>query len=110
MKMQLIVTEKNIAAKKIASLLADGKPEAGEVYKTPVYRFKKDGQECVTIGLRGHIMGVDFPPELAYKGKGVWVALDEDGSVLDANIPDSFDTPPWDKKRQPYTADGILLI
>ena len=107
--MQLIVTEKNIAAKKIASLLADGKPEASEVYKTPVYKFKRDGQECVTIGLRGHIMGVDFPPELQYRGKGVWVALDEEGYAIEANIPADLDTPPWSKKRQPYTEEGILL-
>ena len=63
--MKLIVTEKNDAAGQIARLLSDsGKPKADKVYDTPVYRFRRGGEDCVTIGLRGHILQPDFPPEL----------------------------------------------
>ncbi len=50
--MKLVVTEKNIAAQKIADLLGIKKPKADKVYNTPVYRFELDGEEWVTIGLR----------------------------------------------------------
>ncbi len=61
--MRLIVSEKNIAAKRIAEILAVGKPKAGKVYTTPVYTFRRDGEDWVSIGLKGHIMKVDFPEE-----------------------------------------------
>lgn len=61
--MKLVVTEKNIAAKKLAEILAVGKPQSDKVYTTPVYRFRRDGEDWVAIGLKGHIMGVDFPPD-----------------------------------------------
>ena len=54
--MKLVVTEKNDAATKIASLLGSSKPKADKVYSTPIYRFEVDGEEWVTIGLRGHIL------------------------------------------------------
>ena len=60
--MKLIVTEKNIAAKKLAEILAVGKPKTDKVYNTPVYTFRgRDGEDWVSIGLKGHILGVDFP-------------------------------------------------
>ena len=61
--MKLVVTEKNDAAAKIAELLADGTPKSDKVYSTPVYRFTRGGEDWVTIGLRGHILEVDFPEE-----------------------------------------------
>ena len=54
--MKLVVTEKNDAAVKIADLLGAAKPTADKVFNTPVYRFDVDGEEWVTIGLRGHIL------------------------------------------------------
>ena len=59
--MELIITEKNDAASNIAKLLAEGPVKADKVYDTPVYRFKRNGDDCVTIGLRGHILEVEFP-------------------------------------------------
>ncbi len=60
--MRLVISEKNIAAKRIAEILAVGKPKADKVYTTPVYRFRgADQQDWVSIGLKGHIMSVDFP-------------------------------------------------
>ena len=60
--MILVVTEKNIAAQKIADVLGDTKPVADKVYNTPVYRFKHKGDDWVALGLRGHILGMDFVP------------------------------------------------
>ncbi|MDY0087034.1 MAG: DNA topoisomerase I [Coriobacteriia bacterium] len=62
--MRLVISEKNIAARRIAEILAVGKPTADKVYSTPVYRFRRDGEEWVSIGLKGHIMKVDFPEEV----------------------------------------------
>jgi len=59
--MRLVVSEKNIAARRIAEILAIGKPKAEKVYSTPVYTFRRDGEDWVSIGLKGHIMAVDFP-------------------------------------------------
>ena len=59
--MRLIISEKNIAARRIAEILAVGKPKADKVYTTPVYSFRRDGEDWVSIGLKGHIMEVDFP-------------------------------------------------
>ena len=69
--MKLIVTEKNIAAKKLAEILAVGKPTTDKVYNTPVYKFRRDGEDWIAIGLKGHILGVDFPLQLAYEGRQV---------------------------------------
>jgi len=62
--MRLVISEKNIAARRIAEILAVGKPTAEKVYSTPVYRFRRDGEDWVSIGLKGHIMQVDFAPLL----------------------------------------------
>ena len=107
--MILVVTEKNIAAQKIADLLADGKPKADKVYNTPVYRFAHNGEDWVTIGLRGHILGVDFAERLEYrKGRG-WVGIDSEGNEVEApGIPDDLDRPPF-KKRKPFYEDGVIL-
>ena len=70
--MKLVVTEKNDAAQKIADLLGVKKPKADKVYSTPVYRFDVDGEEWVTIGLRGHILEPDFAPTMVYKKRGGW--------------------------------------
>jgi DNA topoisomerase I len=63
--MKLVVSEKNIAAKRIAEILAVGKPSSDKVYTTPVYTFRRDGEDWVSIGLKGHIMEVDFPDTVA---------------------------------------------
>ncbi|MBA4370353.1 MAG: DNA topoisomerase [Coriobacteriaceae bacterium] len=61
--MKLVVSEKNIAAERIAAILAVGKPEKAKVHSTPAYTFRRDGEDWVSIGLKGHIMKVDFPEE-----------------------------------------------
>ncbi|MGN0046353.1 MAG: DNA topoisomerase I [Eggerthellaceae bacterium] len=107
--MKLVVTEKNIAAQKIAELLGVGKPKSDKVYSTPVYRFTRDGEEWVTIGLRGHILAPDFAPKLEYKKRGGWRGIGVDGEILPANIPADLPKPPYKYKRKPYAPDGIEL-
>ena len=107
--MKLVITEKNIAAQKIADLLGTGKkPENDKVYSTPVYRFNRDGEEWVTIGLKGHILTPDFMPSLIYKKSKGWQGVTEDGEALPVSIPDSLPKPPF-KKKKPFTPDGVEL-
>ncbi len=103
---KLVVTEKNIAAKKLAEILAVGKPKADKVYSTPTYTFRRDGEDWVAIGLKGHILGVDFPLELKYDGG--WKAVWGEGAETPAQLPETLPTPPW-PKRKPFTADGVDL-
>lgn len=105
--MQLIITEKNDAAQRIADLLSTGKPKADKVFDTAVYRFEWEGTECVTIGLRGHILEVDFAPTLAYSKRGGWYGIGEDGKTkIPAELPDTLKKPPY-KKKKPFISRMI---
>ena len=104
--MRLVVTEKNDASQKIAELLGASKPKADKVYSTPVYRFTRDGEDWVTIGMRGHILGPDFVPSIVYKKRGGWVGINAAGEKVPADIPADLPRPPF-KKRKPFTADGV---
>ncbi|MGN0302169.1 MAG: DNA topoisomerase I [Anaerotardibacter sp.] len=106
--MKLVVTEKNIAAQKIAELLGVSKPKADKVYSTPVYRFERDGEDWVTIGMRGHILEPNFVPQLVFKKRGGWRGVDENGEVVEADIPKELPRPPF-KKKKPFTPDGVEL-
>ena len=106
--MKLVITEKNDAAQQIARLLCSaGKPKADKVYNTPVYRFEVDGEEWVTIGLRGHILAPDFPTELKFDKKLGWYAVSQEGEMLPADVPDGLARPPYESKRKPFLKDGI---
>ncbi len=106
--MKLVVTEKNDAAQKIADLLSVGKPKADKVYSTPVYRFTRDGEEWVTIGLRGHILEPDFTRYLSYTPSQGWAGVTAEGEVVAASLPEDLPRPPF-KKRRPFTEDSIDL-
>ena len=105
--MKLIVTEKNIAAKKLAEILAVGKPKTEKVYNTPIYSFRRDGEDWISIGLKGHILGVDFPLQLVHED-GKWDAVWDEDRTTSAMIPASLPTPPWPKKK-PFTVNGVDL-
>ncbi len=107
--MKLVVTEKNDAAQKIADLLSVKKPKADKVFSTPVYRFEVDGEEWVTIGLRGHILEPDFTPSLVYKKRGGWQGVTAAGESVPANVPFVFCPCPPFKKKKPFTEDGVDL-
>ena len=107
--MKLVIAEKNIAAQKIAQLLADGKPKTDKVYNTQVYRFTVKGEDWVSMGLAGHILAPDFPDEILFDKKQGWYSISEDGEVLPADVPDGLARPPYDTKRKPFLANGINI-
>ena len=110
MPLKLIVTEKNDAAQQIARLLSEsGKPTADKVYNTPVYRFRMGGEDCVTIGLRGHILKVDFPVQLTFNEQDGWQGLTADGELIPADVPDGLARPPYKSRRKPFLVDGVDL-
>jgi len=106
--MKLIITEKNIAAKKIADILSDTKSKADKVYNTPVYYFTENGEECVAIGLRGHILEVVFPDGLEYKKKE-WRARWAESEETSAPLPDGLPVPPWKKSSKVFPKTGVEL-
>ncbi|UCD14154.1 MAG: DNA topoisomerase I [Thermoplasmatales archaeon] len=59
----LVVCEKNIAAKRIAYFLSSGKAITTTLGKTPIYEFTKDNKLWKIIGLRGHIISLDYPAD-----------------------------------------------
>lgn len=107
--MKLVIAEKNIAAQKIAQLLADGKPKTDKVYNTQVYRFTVKGEDWVSMGLAGHILAPDFPDEILFDKKVGWYSVTEEGEVLSADVPDGLARPPYESKRKPYLSNGISI-
>ncbi|UTF53149.1 DNA topoisomerase I [Natronosalvus rutilus] len=57
--MELIITEKDNAARRIADILSGESADATRENGVNVYEW--GGKRCV--GLSGHVVGVDFPPE-----------------------------------------------
>ena len=57
--MELIITEKENAARRIAAILSDETATADTSYETTVYRW----EDTACVGLSGHVVGVDFPEE-----------------------------------------------
>ena len=78
--MKLIVTEKNQTANRIATVLSGGKAKREGTPRSPIYVFSTDGEEVKCLGLRGHIMKVDFPDEYRQ-----WQQVDPK-ELLDADI------------------------
>ncbi|ADN51830.1 DNA topoisomerase [Vulcanisaeta distributa] len=60
----LVVAEKDSVAKAIAKYLAQGSISVKKVYGVKSYWFTRGGRQWVSIGLKGHMMDVDFPEEL----------------------------------------------
>ena len=60
--MKLIICEKNISAGRIAYILSEGKSKSSRLGGIPVYEFNKDGELWKIVGLKGHIINLDFPP------------------------------------------------
>jgi len=59
--MKLVICEKNIAAKRIAYILSEGKSKSTRLGRIPVYDFTKDNEAWKVVGLKGHIINLDFP-------------------------------------------------
>ena len=106
--MKLVIAEKGNAAENIAKELGHN-VKKDKVYNTPICRFTRAGEEWVAIGLRGHILAVDFPRELHWTAEQGWFGVDEDGAVIPAEIPDGLAHPPFEKPRKPFTKEGVDL-
>ena len=61
--MRLIVTEKNTTARRIAQILSGDRARSLGKEGGSAYAFERDGVEYRCIGLKGHILKVDFPEE-----------------------------------------------
>ena len=86
--------EKNDAARQIAERLSTGKPKKDKVYNTAIYRFEWKSEECVTIGLAGHILAPDFCDSVLFDKKLGWYSVTEDGEMLPADMPSLNKYPP----------------
>ena len=104
--MKLVVAEKTNAAENIAKELGVG-TKKDKVYNTPVCRFTREGEKWVAMGLRGHILAVDFPRELQWREDQGWFGVDEEGEVFPASLPSTLAHPPFEKVRKPFTKEGV---
>src|ERR687894_375286 len=78
--MRLIISEKANAAKKIAQFLAKGSVKDGKHRSIPHHTFIWKGEECVSVGLKGHVLSLEYPEEYAN-----WQKV-EPSSLIDAEI------------------------
>src|SRR3954452_448717 len=75
--MRLIITEKNNSAKKIAEILSGGSAKGDATYKVPFYTWSDADGEQMTVGLKGHVMGVAFPDGYSnWQEKGLHELID----------------------------------
>ncbi len=61
---RLIVTEKFNAAIRIATILSDGKAKRSNIEGTAVFEFNQGEDRVQVVGLRGHIINLDYPEAL----------------------------------------------
>lgn len=60
---RIIVSEKPGVARAFAVYLAEGRPSIVDVAGVHVYTFRREGGLWASIGVRGHLLDFDFPPE-----------------------------------------------
>ena len=90
--MRLIITEKNNSAKKIAEILSAGAAKADATYKVPFYTWTDSEGDQMTVGLKGHVMGVAFP-----EGYSNWQETDLH-DLIDAPLVPSRRTRTWSRR------------
>ena len=61
--MRLIISEKANAAKKIAQFLSEGPVKDGKHRSVPHHTFQWKGEECVSVGLKGHVLNPEYPEQ-----------------------------------------------
>jgi DNA topoisomerase-1 len=60
---RLVVTEKNHAAMRIASILSEGKMRRSYPRKVAVFEFDRGEDQWTVVGLRGHVLNLDYTDE-----------------------------------------------
>src|SRR5215217_3675527 len=78
--MRLIISEKANAAKKIAQFLSEGSVKDGKHRSIPHHTFEWKGEECVSVGLKGHVLNPEYPEEYSN-----WQKV-EPSELIDAEI------------------------
>ncbi|MCR4335712.1 MAG: DNA topoisomerase I [archaeon] len=78
--MKLIISEKAIAGRNIANILAGKQVPLSSIGSAQAFRFNKGNDEYVVVPLRGHIVDVEFPKKYSY-----WVGTDLK-KLIDAEI------------------------
>src|ERR687897_672584 len=61
--MRLIISEKANTAKKIAQFLSEGSVKEGKHRAVPHHTFNWNGEETVSVGLKGHVLNPEYPEE-----------------------------------------------
>lgn len=78
--MRLIISEKANAAEKISRFLAEGSVSDGKHRSVPHHTFTWKGEECVSVGLKGHVLEPEYPEEYSN-----WQKV-EPSDLIDAEI------------------------
>src|ERR687885_2555775 len=78
--MRLIISEKANTAKKIAQFLSEGGVKEGKHRSVPHHTFTWKGDECVSVGLKGHVLNPEYPEEYSN-----WQKV-EPSELIDAKI------------------------
>ncbi len=78
--MRLIISEKANTAKKVSTFLAEGKVKDGKHRSVPTHTFEWKGEECVSVGLKGHVLNPEYPEEYSN-----WQKI-EPRELIDAEI------------------------
>ncbi len=92
----LIVAEKFNTALRIAIVLSDGRMKRGKAGSVPVFRFERPDGEFAVVGLRGHIIELDYPEELSR-----WSL---------ANLGQLLETTPLKRISEPRIVEAIRSI
>jgi len=61
---RLVITEKNNTAVRIAVILSGGSMQRSYPNRVPVFDFSREGMDYRVVGLRGHILNLDYPEAL----------------------------------------------
>ena len=61
---RLIISEKSDAAARIATILSQGASKRTSIDKVPVFQFEDEKGLVSVVGLRGHILELDYPEHL----------------------------------------------
>jgi len=61
--MHLIICEKQIAARRIAAILSKGSSNRSYYNRLPIYDIKYNNTNAKVVGLKGHVLNLDFPKE-----------------------------------------------
>jgi DNA topoisomerase I len=92
-KKTLVVAEKFNTALRIAVVLSDGRMKRARIGGTNVFRFERPDGEYAVVGLRGHIVELDYPKELAE-----WTL---------AGLPKLLETPPLKRVTETGIVDAL---